>query len=198
MVPPAIEAILNDPDQHIDGIIAAGHVCTVMGTSEYGPIAKKYQVPIVVTGFEPVDLLKGLGRTVEMLESDTVGVENEYRRVVQDEGNITAQKLIDEVFESGSINWRGIGAIPDSGKIIKPAYTNFDAIKKFGIQEVESSFNSPCIAGEILKGLKKPFDCPAFGKECTPENPLGAPMVSSEGSCSAYYQHYGTPQTENV
>lgn len=191
LVPPAIEALLSDSTSRIDGFLSAGHVCTVMGYWEYEPIAEKYKKPIVVTGFEPVDLLLGVKSCVEMLESGRYGVDNAYSRSVRREGNKPAQELMKEIFEVCDREWRGIGMIPNSGLKLRYEYVDYDAEVKFA--KLVSRFSggeSVCIAGEVLQGKRKPSECSAFGKECTPENPLGAPMVSNEGACSAYYQYY--------
>ncbi|MCX8064027.1 MAG: hydrogenase formation protein HypD [Candidatus Hydrogenedentes bacterium] len=190
LVPTAIEVLLNDSACQIDGFLSAGHVCTVMGYWEYEPIAEKYKKPIVVTGFEPIDLLLGVRNCVELLEGGKYGVVNAYPRSVRREGNTQAQALIKEVFEVCDRNWRGIGVIPQSGLKLKPEYIDYDAEVKFAdLVCISVTKTTVCIAGEILQGKKKPSECPAFAKECTPENPLGAPMVSNEGACSAYYQY---------
>ncbi len=189
LVPPAIEAILSAQGSLIQGFLAAGHVCAIMGYEQYIPLANKYNVPIVITGFEPVDILQGILATVKQLENGKAEVENQYSRVVTRAGNIPAQKVLDEVFTIIDRKWRGIGVIPQSGFAISPEYENFDAEKVFDLKEFTSPESPLCIAGEVLQGFKKPTDCPAFGKQCTPENPLGAPMVSSEGACAAYF-HY--------
>lgn len=189
LVPPAMEAVLNDPDSRINGFLAAGHVMAIMGFEEYFPIAEKYQVPIVVTGFEPVDLLQGILRVVEQLERGEAKVENQYGRVVRDEGNKPARDIIEKVFKIDNRVWRGIGEIPHSGYELNDEHLAYDASLKFKTDLEPVAENAICIAGEVLKGIKKPHQCPAFGKECSPENPLGAPMVSSEGACAAYY-HY--------
>ncbi|MGC8782066.1 MAG: hydrogenase formation protein HypD [Anaerolineae bacterium] len=189
LVPPAMEAILGAPGNQVQGFLAAGHVCTVMGYWEYEPIAERYRVPIVVTGFEPLDLLQGIYMTVKALEEGRWGVENQYTRAVTREGNRPAQALIAEVFEVSDRQWRGIGLIPASGYRLRPAYAAFDAERRFGVADVTAREASICIAGQILQGLKKPHECLAFGKQCTPEHPLGAPMVSSEGACAAYYSY---------
>ncbi len=189
LVPPAMEAILGSADNQVQGFLAAGHVCTVMGYWEYEPIAEKYRVPIVVTGFEPLDLLQGIYMTVKALEEGRWGVENQYTRAVTREGNRPAQKLIAEVFEVSDRRWRGIGLIPASGYRLRPAYAAFDAELRFGVADVVAQESPICIAGQILQGLKKPHECPAFAGPCTPEHPLGAPMVSSEGACAAYYNY---------
>jgi hydrogenase expression/formation protein HypD len=190
LVPPAIEALLSSPANKIQGFLAAGHVCTVMGYEEYLPLAEKYKVPIVVTGFEPVDILQGIYHTVKQLEKGENEVENQYSRVVNKEGNIPAKKLIEEVFEITDRKWRGIGEIPKSGLRLKEKYRDYDAEVIFDVESISAEESSLCIAGEVLQGIKKPVECVAFGKECTPERPLGAPMVSTEGACAAYF-HYG-------
>lgn len=189
LVPPAMEAILSAADNQIQGFLAAGHVCTVMGYWEYEPIAEKHRVPIVVTGFEPLDLLQGIYMTVKALEEGRWGVENQYTRAVTREGNRPAQKLVAEVFEVSDRQWRGIGLIPASGYRLRPAYAAFDAELRFGVAGVTAQESPLCIAGQILQGHKKPHECRAFGRQCTPEHPLGAPMVSSEGACAAYYSY---------
>ncbi len=189
LVPPAMEAVLNDPESKIQGFLAAGHVMTIMGFDEYIPLAERYKIPIVVTGFEPVDLLQGILRVVEQLEQGRHEVENQYGRVARDAGNAQARKIIDQVFKIDNRVWRGIGEIPLSGYELKDEYAAYDASLKFETNLVAVEENKLCIAGQVLKGIKKPRECPAFGKECTPENPLGAPMVSSEGACAAYF-HY--------
>jgi len=190
LVPPAIEAILSSPNRRIDAFLAAGHVCTVMGYEEYEPIAQRYRVPIVVTGFEPLDLLEGIFMAVAQLEDGRAEVENQYRRAVRREGNRPAQQRVAEVFEVSARKWRGIGEIPSSGLRLRERYRRFDAETRFGVAEAGIEEAGECIAGLVLQGIKKPFECPAFGARCTPETPLGAPMVSSEGACAAYY-HYG-------
>jgi hydrogenase expression/formation protein HypD len=189
LVPPAIEAILSSPVNRVQGFLAAGHVCTVMGYTEYEPIAAKYGVPIVVTGFEPVDILQGLFHCVRALEDGRVDVENQYSRVVTREGNLAAQRVMRDVFETIDRNWRGIGVIPQSGLGLNEAYRDFDAERKFALTPPAPVDVSGCISGLVLQGVKRPFECPSFGTACTPEHPLGAPMVSSEGACAAYYQH---------
>jgi hydrogenase expression/formation protein HypD len=189
LVPPAMEAILSDPETRIDAFLAAGHVCTIMGMEEYEPIVERYKVPIVVTGFEPVDLLQGILMTVIQLERGEAKLENQYARVVQQEGNRLAQKTIYEVFEISDRTWRGIGEIPESGYEVKNEYARYNARKKFNLNLEPVPENAECISGAIMKGLKKPIQCPNFGTQCNPEHPLGAPMVSSEGACAAYY-HY--------
>ena len=191
LVPPAMTAILSGPANRVQGFLAAGHVCSIMGYEEYEPLAERFGVPIVVTGFEPLDLLEGVYRCVRMLEERRDGVDNQYARAVRREGNPGARRLLGEVFEVTDRKWRGIGTIPRSGYRLAPAYADFDAERRFapqteGIQAEESKV---CISGLILQGLKKPHACPAFGKTCTPENPLGATMVSSEGACAAYFNY---------
>lgn len=187
LVPPAMEAILDDKLCKIDAFLGAGHVCAIMGMEEYYPMAEKYKIPIVITGFEPLDLVQGIYMAVLQLEKGLHEVENQYARVVKPEGNKAAKEVIDKVFEVGDREWRGIGKIPNSGYLLKKAYKDFDAEKKFGISHIQVPENSDCIAGEVLRGIKKPHQCSQFGKKCTPYNPLGAPMVSSEGACAAYY-----------
>lgn len=194
LVPPAIEAVMNDEVAQIDGFLAAGHVCTIMGISEYEPIVNKYKIPIVVTGFEPVDLLQGILMVVQQLENGSYQLENQYSRVVQAQGNPEAQKVIEQVFETEDREWRGIGTIPMSGWEVKADLALFDANRKFEINIAKAPECADCIAGLVLKGIKKPFECSQFGKNCTPEKPLGAPMVSSEGACAAYY-HYANLET---
>jgi hydrogenase expression/formation protein HypD len=193
LVPPAMEAILSSPQNRIQGFLAAGHVCTVMGYEEYEAIAQQYRVPIVVTGFEPLDVLEGVAMLVSQLEEGRAEVENQYVRSVSREGNRQAQAIVDEVFEPAMRAWRGIGEIPRSGLQIRSTYADFDAAVRF--RDVLASFgpaaqeDPECQSGLVLQGLLKPTDCPAFGVRCTPERPLGAPMVSSEGACSAYYRY---------
>ncbi len=191
LVPPAMEAILGSPHCRIHGVLAAGHVCTVMGWEEYTPISRRWHVPIVVTGFEPLDLLEGVQMAVTQLEEGRAEVENQYRRAVRREGNRPAQERIAEVFEVAPRKWRGIGEIPSSGLRLRERYRAFDAEGKFHVDAGAVEEPSECIAGLVLQGLKKPFECPAFGTRCTPETPLGAPMVSSEGACAAYYLYGG-------
>jgi hydrogenase expression/formation protein HypD len=189
LVPPAIEAILSSPSNRVQGFLAAGHVCTVMGYTEYEPLARRFGVPIVVTGFEPVDILQGLYHCVRQLEDGRAEVENQYSRVVKREGNPAAQRVMREVFEVVDRNWRGIGVIPRSGFALNADYHAFDAERRFALSPAVAVQASPCIAGLVLQGVKRPHECPAFAVACTPEHPLGAPMVSSEGACAAYYQH---------
>jgi hydrogenase expression/formation protein HypD len=189
LVPPAMEAIINHDDNIVQGFLAAGHVCTIMGLSEYYPIVEKHKIPMVVTGFEPVDLLQGIAMLVAQLEKGEYKLENQYSRVVEEGGNPAAQKMIDDVFESSDREWRGIGTIPGSGFELREDFSAYDANKKFRVNIAKAEENKDCIAGHVLRGLKKPHECSEFGKRCTPANPLGAPMVSSEGACAAYY-HY--------
>lgn len=191
LVPPAMEAILGDEENKIDAFLAAGHVCTIMGMEEYYPVAEKYKTPIVITGFEPVDLLQGILMTVRQLEAGEYKVENQYVRYVQREGNKMAMDTIKEVFAVSDRVWRGIGSIPQSGYEVNEAYKNYNARIKFVIPIDAVEENKECISGDIMKGLKKPKQCPNFGTKCKPEHPLGAPMVSSEGACAAYY-HYAS------
>ncbi|CAI8183973.1 MAG: Hydrogenase expression/formation protein HypD [Flavobacteriaceae bacterium] len=192
LVPPAIKAVINDPLSKIDGFLAAGHVCTIMGNGQYYPLASEFKVPIVVTGFEPIDVIQGILMVVKQLELGTHEVENQYSRIVREEGNKEAKAIIEQVFEVSDQVWRGIGEIPSSGYQIQDKFKAYDAVKKFGISVDAPEEKTECISGEIMKGLKKPSQCPHFGKKCTPENPLGAPMVSSEGACAAYYHFSGT------
>ncbi|MEM6722832.1 MAG: hydrogenase formation protein HypD [Bacteroidota bacterium] len=187
LVPPAIEAVMEDDESHIQAFLAAGHVCTIMGTLEYYPLVERFNVPIVVTGFEPVDLLQGILMTVRQLEAGRAVVENQYARMVREDGNPIAQNAIYEVFEVTDRLWRGMEVIPMSGYEVKERYSLYDAKNKFQVNIPEAPENEECIAGEIMKGIKKPIDCPNFGSTCHPENPIGAPMVSSEGACAAYY-----------
>lgn len=191
LVPPAMRAILSSPDNRVQGFLAAGHVCAVMGYSEYEPIAHEFCVPVVPTGFEPVDLLDGILKTVEMLEEGKSGVVNRYTRVVQKEGNPVAREVIGKVFEVVDRQWRGIGMIPGSGLGLRAEFERFNAEKKFGVAHIVASESPLCMSGSVLQGKMKPDDCPAFGKECTPLHPLGATMVSSEGACAAYYNYHG-------
>lgn len=193
LVPPAMEAILSSPDNQVEGFLAAGHVCAVMGYKEYHPLSRRYQVPIVVTGFEPLDILQGTYMALKQLEEGRSKVENQYARAVRPEGNIPSQKIMQKMFRVTDREWRGMGLIPDSGLELRPTYSSHDAEKKFSVNVEQAESETECIAGTILQGKKKPVDCPAFGTTCTPEKPLGAPMVSSEGACAAYY-HYGEYQ----
>lgn len=189
LVPPALEAILASPDNRVQGFLAAGHVCTVMGFTEYEPLAQKYQVPIVVTGFEPLDILQGVLLCVEQLETGRTQVENQYSRSVRRDGNSTAQELIRDVFQVVPRKWRGIGEIPLSGLALREAYTDWDAERRFGPAAADPEAASECLSGLILRGVKKPHECPAFGTRCTPDHPLGATMVSGEGACAAYHRY---------
>ncbi|MBL4939781.1 MAG: hydrogenase formation protein HypD [Lutibacter sp.] len=191
LVPPAMEAILSDELCTIDGFLAAGHVCAIMGIQDYYPIVSNYKIPIVVTGFEPLDLVQGIYMAVKQLEEGRCELENQYSRVVKEHGNTAAIEVIRKVFEIGAREWRGIGEIPNSGFIVKEDYRKYDAEAKFDISYMKTPENPDCIAGEILRGIKKPNQCDQFGKTCKPANPLGAPMVSSEGACAAYY-HFQT------
>jgi hydrogenase expression/formation protein HypD len=189
LVPPAMTAILASPTNRVQGFLGAGHVCTIMGYEEYEPLADRFGIPIVITGFEPLDLLEGIYRCVRMLEEGRHGVENQYARAVHRQGNPGALRLIRDVFEVTDRKWRGIGTIPASGFRLSAGYTEFDAEQRFAVERVEVAESTVCISGLILQGLKKPHECPAFGTTCTPENPLGATMVSSEGACAAYYNY---------
>jgi hydrogenase expression/formation protein HypD len=189
LVPPAMTAILGGPTNRIQGFLAAGHVCTIMGLGEYGPIAQEHGAPIVVTGFEPVDILEGLFRCVKQLEEGRAEVENAYARAVKFEGNLHARRIVEQVFTIADRNWRGLGVIPRSGLEVRPELANFDARKRFQLSDAAARPDEVCISGEIMRGVKKPHDCPAFGTTCQPEHPLGAPMVSGEGACAAYYRY---------
>ena len=192
LVPPAMEAVLSSPGCRIQGFLAAGHVCSVMGFTEYEPIAEKYGVPIVVTGFEPLDILEGLHMCLRQLEAGTHRVENQYVRSVRREGNPYAVSLIDRVFRPSTRRWRGIGEIPASGLELSDEYASFDASSRFGVGGTVVEEPSECISGLVLTGERKPDQCPAFGVNCTPQHPLGAPMVSSEGACAAYFRYRRT------
>ena len=189
LVPPAIRAVLGSPSNLVQGFLAAGHVCTVMGTAEYEPIAQEYRVPIVVTGFEPLDILQGVLMCVKQLEAGRAEVENQYARSVRPEGNRAALEVLRDVFQVVPRKWRGIGEIPASGWSLREAYAEFDADRRFGVTHITAEEPAECIAGLVLQGQKKPHECPAFGVRCTPDHPLGAPMVSSEGACAAYYRY---------
>jgi hydrogenase expression/formation protein HypD len=189
LVPPAIEAILSSPLSRVDGFLAAGHVCAVVGYEEYFPLAAKYSVPFVVTGFEPLDILQGVYMVVKQLEEGRAEVENQYSRSVRREGNIPAQALVREVFEVTDRKWRGIGEIAHSGLALRPAFAAYDAEQRFGIAGPGVEEDTECISGLVLQGVNKPHECPAFGTRCTPERPLGATMVSNEGACAAYYRY---------
>jgi hydrogenase expression/formation protein HypD len=187
LVPPAMEAILSSPANRVQGFLLAGHVCAVMGWTEYEPLAKSHGIPMVVTGFEPLDLLQGIWMAVDALENGRFGVENQYVRTVSREGNPAARAVVNEVFETCDRAWRGIGVIPKSGYRLRPEYAPFDATLRFDVGAITTEEPKECIAGEIMQGLKRPSACTAFGTRCTPEHPLGAPMVSSEGACAAYW-----------
>jgi hydrogenase expression/formation protein HypD len=189
LVPPAIEAIMSSPLNRVQAFLAAGHVCSVMGYWQYPPLVDRFHVPIVITGFEPLDVLEGIRRAVMLLEAGDAKVDNAYARVVSYEGNKPAQKMLSEVFETTDRKWRGIGSIPNSGWRLSEAYRDFDAELKFNVSGIVTHESPLCHAGEVLQGALKPNQCPAFGKECTPRNPLGATMVSSEGACAAYYNY---------
>ena len=189
LVPPAMEAILSSERCAVQGFLGPGHVCTIMGNTEYEPIAEKYRVPIVVTGFEPLDLLQGIHMCVKQLEEGRHEVENQYARSVARGGNEAARQLMNEVFEVGPRQWRGLGDIPSSGMQLAEAYRAFDAEHRYALGDIAATESTECISGEILQGLKRPSACPAFGTRCTPDQPLGAPMVSSEGACAAYYRY---------
>jgi hydrogenase expression/formation protein HypD len=189
LVPPAMTSILQAPSNRVQGFLGPGHVCAVMGTEEYAPIAAHYRTPIVVTGFEPVDMLRGILQLVQQLERGQASVENGYERTVKSEGNVTAKRLLDDVFEVCDRKWRGIGSIPKSGYRLSYEYRAHDAEQRFEVQDHAVEEPAECISGQILRGLKKPHDCTAFGKRCTPDAPLGATMVSAEGACAAYFAH---------
>lgn len=195
LVPPAMEAVLSSPENRVQGFLAAGHVCAVMGYTEYEPIAAKYRVPIVVTGFEPLDILQGVYMCIQQLEQGRAEVENQYARSVRREGNIQAQKLMREIFRIVPRKWRGVGEIAQSGLGLREPYAGFDAEARFGIAGHTTEEPKECISGLILQGIKKPHECSEFGARCTPEHPLGATMVSSEGACAAYY-HYRRRKTD--
>lgn len=188
-VPPAIEAILSSPSNRVQGFLLAGHVCSVMGYWEYPPLAKKYNVPMVVTGFEPLDIVRGIFELITLLEEKKVDVVNAYNRAVTLEGNRPAQAMINKVFMPCNRKWRGIGNIPQSGWRLRPEFSLYDAEQRFNVEGLQSQESPLCIAGLVLQGLKKPPECSAFGKQCTPEHPLGATMVSAEGACAAYYRY---------
>lgn len=197
LVPPAIEAILSDKENQIDAFLAAGHVCTIMGMEEYYPVVEKYKTPVVITGFEPVDLLQGILMAVRQLEKGEYKLENQYTRYVQREGNRMAKQTMEEVFTVSDRMWRGIGTIPQSGYEVNDRYKQYNARVKFKVDLPVAQENPSCISGDIMKGLKKPFQCPNFGSQCKPEHPLGAPMVSSEGACAAYY-HYASAAQQTI
>ena len=196
-VPPAIDAIMQSPACRVQAFLAAGHVCSVMGTQEYPPLVERYSVPIVVTGFEPLDILEGIRHTVHQLERGESYLDNAYARAVPPEGNLAARKLLSEVFTVTDRGWRGIGVIPDSGWSLSETYRDFDAEYRFQVGDIHTDESAVCRSGEVLQGLIKPHECAAFGTQCTPRNPLGATMVSSEGACAAYYlyRRLTTPST---
>lgn len=198
LVPPAMEAIMSDADCKVDAFLGAGHVCAIMGINEYDPIVEKYKIPIVVTGFEPVDLLEGILMAVKQLESGLYKLENQYTRIVEAGGNATALSAIHEIFEVSNREWRGIGEIPRSGYGVKEQYSAYDAVRKFRIEIAESHEDLSCRSGDVMKGKIKPNQCPNFGTKCTPVQPLGAPMVSSEGACAAYYHFNIATSLEEV
>ncbi len=198
LVPPAIEAILSAPDNRTQGFLAAGHVCTVMGFEEYLPIAQKYRVPIVVTGFEPLDILQGIFMCVRQLEQGRAEVENQYTRSVRRQGNRPAQELVAKVFCVVPRKWRGVGEIPRSGLGLAEDFANFDAEIRFGVAGYHADEDGECKSGEVLRGVLKPVECPAFGNRCTPEHPLGATMVSNEGACAAYYRYRRIPTPQDA
>lgn len=196
LVPPAIEAILGSSGNQVQGFLAAGHVCAVVGFEEYLPLAAKYHVPFVVTGFEPVDILQGIYMTIRQLEEGRAEVENQYSRAVRREGNLPAQQLVSEIFEIVPRKWRGIGEIAQSGLALRAPFHAFDAERRFGLTAYTAEESRVCISGQVLQGKKKPYECPAYGTSCTPESPLGATMVSSEGACAAYFR-YRRPEMNN-
>jgi hydrogenase expression/formation protein HypD len=189
LVPPSMTYILQSPQNRVQGFLGPGHVCTIMGYREYEPISERYKVPIVITGFEPLDLLQGTLMTVRQLEAGTAAVENQYSRILDREGNVGARKLVNSVFEVSDRKWRGVGWIPKSGYKLRWEYREHDAEKLFHVKEIDTKEPAVCISGQILKGIKKPHDCSAFGTACTPLTPLGATMVSAEGACAAYYAY---------
>jgi hydrogenase expression/formation protein HypD len=189
LVPPAIEAVLSSPENRVQGFLGPGHVCAVVGYREYEPLAARFHVPIVVTGFEPLDILEGVLMTIEQLESGRAEVENQYSRILARGGNQPAQDLIAKVFEVNDRKWRGVGMIPQSGFQLRAEFRDLDAEHRFNVEAIDTMEPEVCIAGQILQGIKKPHDCPAFGTECTPQHPLGATMVSAEGACAAYYAY---------
>lgn len=201
LVPPSITYILQSPQNRVQGFLGPGHVCTIMGYREYEPISARYKVPIVITGFEPLDLLQGTLMTVRQLETGVFLTENQYSRVLDHEGNVAARKLVNSVFEVSDRKWRGVGWIPKSGYKLRWEYRDHDAERLFEVKEIDTKEPSICISGQILKGIKKPHNCPAFGTQCTPLTPLGATMVSAEGACAAYYaygRHLEKERTELV
>ncbi len=189
LVPPALMAILGSPSNRVQGFLGPGHVCAVVGYSEYEPISAQFKVPIVISGFEPLDILQGTLMTIRQLETGRAEVENQYSRILDRRGNSTAQNLMAKVFEVGDRKWRGIGLIPQSGYRLRPEFRAYDAETRFEVAQIATLEPTICISGEILRGLKKPHDCPAFGNACDPQHPLGATMVSAEGACAAYYAY---------
>ncbi len=189
LVPPAIRAVLGSPSNRVQAFLAAGHVCAITGMEPYRLLAEEYRVPIVVTGFEPLDILQGLLMCVRQLQQGRHEVENQYARAVRPQGNLPAIRQINEVFQTVPRKWRGIGEIPQSGLALREAYADYDAERRFNLEQITAEEPAECIAGEVLQGHKKPHDCPAFGSRCTPDRPLGAPMVSAEGACAAYYRY---------
>jgi hydrogenase expression/formation protein HypD len=189
LVPPVMTSILQSPLNRVQAFLGPGHVCAVMGCREYEPISARYKVPIVITGFEPADLLDGILKTVRQLERGSAEVENQYSRVITRDGNVAAQRLINKVFEVCDRKWRGVGSIPKSGYKLQCDFRDFDAERIFEVEEIDTQESPLCISGLVLKGVKKPGECPAFGTQCTPEHPLGATMVSSEGACAAYFAY---------
>lgn len=197
LVPPSIASILQSPLNRVQGFLGPGHVCTVMGYREYEPLVARFRVPIVISGFEPLDLLEGTLMAVRQLEEGRAEIENQYSRVVQRDGNRIAQNLVNKVFEVCDRKWRGVGSIPKSGYKLRWEFRNHDAEKLFDVKEIDTKEPDACISGLVLRGVKKPHHCPAFGKQCTPEHPLGATMVSAEGACAAYYAYGRHLQTQN-
>jgi hydrogenase expression/formation protein HypD len=188
-VPPAVTSILRSPHNRVQGFLGPGHVCTIMGSQEYRAISAAYKVPIVITGFEPLDILEGVFRVVRQLEAGRAEVENQYSRVVTHSGNLAAHDIIQRVFEVCDQKWRGVGTIPQSGYKLRPEFAEYDAAQAFAVEEIDTAEPAICISGQILTGLKKPHECPAFAQQCTPQHPLGATMVSAEGACAAYFNY---------
>lgn len=189
LVPPAIRAVLGSLSNRVQAFLAAGHVCAITGMEPYRLLAEEYRVPIVVTGFEPLDILQGLLMCVRQLQQGRHEVENQYARAVRPQGNLPAIRQINKVFQPVPCKWRGIGEIPQSGLALREAYADYDAQRRFNLEQITAEEPAECIAGEVLQGHKKPHDCPVFGSRCTPDRPLGAPMVSAEGACAAYYRY---------
>jgi hydrogenase expression/formation protein HypD len=198
LVPPAIAALMESPATRVQAFLAAGHVCSVMGTWQYQPLVERYKVPIVVTGFEPLDVLEGIRRAVVQLEAGRAELENAYARAVQPAGNVAAQRMLADVFEVTDRSWRGIGVIPQSGWRLRDTYRAFDAEARFAVGDIRTVESPLCHSGEVLQGLLKPHQCPSFGKQCTPRTPLGATMVSSEGACAAYFQYGRIVRPEEI